>query len=313
MLEFIYANKLSDRCKGKRSDGERLHFLDYVMQLFLRIYGHWKRAAETLFDLVSTARSINTPRSSLFLKFIDCSTDYFDSVHLDFFVFCLGVAFNATSGAVRLLEGFSAVEIAKKILSVICEMEVAAKYLEQLPEDPGLLFEFLLGVYKKEEERVAQQLKEHFEMDAAEYNGIVSLGQFQTLAMFSPKKLEIHAYTVMMTEAFMDLKKPTISFGELIQVMHRWSLLLPFFFDRVVFDITKTPFQVEFMNKEYAFHKPEVDMLMTKLRKADLAIHDQLMAAKNKLEQHLAGKKTGPLLDLAHREFYGLLSVIVVE
>jgi hypothetical protein len=313
MLEYIYANKLSDRCKGKESGAERLHFVDYIMQLFLRIYGQWRRAAETFFDLVSTARNIESPKCSLFLKFIDCSTEYFDNVQLDFFVFCLGMAYNATSGAVSLLEGFDPVQVAKKVLSVICEAEIAERYMKRLPEDPDLVFEFLLGVYKMEEERVANYLKEHFEMDAAEYNGIVTLGQFQTLVMFSPKRLEIHAYTEMMAEAFMESKTQTISFGELIQIMHRWGMILPFMFSRVAFDVTATNFQIEFMNKELDFYRPEVDALMSKLRKADEALHGQLMAVKNKLEQSLAGKRSGPLLDLAHREFYGLLAVIVVE
>jgi hypothetical protein len=181
------------------------------------------------------------------------------------------------------------------------------------PEEPEAIFEFLVDVYIKEEEKVVQQLREQFEMDAAEFHGIATFGQFQTLAMFSPRRLDVHEYAEMMTETMRRSKSRAISFKELMEAMHEWEMLVPFSFDRFIFDFAKAPFAVAFMESELEFRRPQIDTVMTKLRKLDETIHTQVMAAKNKLDQQLAAKRGSPLLETAHREFYGLLYAVVVE
>jgi hypothetical protein len=92
---------------------------------------------------------------------------------------------------------------ARKILFAIFEGDAAKRYLtrmitslelserdKMLTVSMDLVFDFLIASYKMEERRMADQLRERYEMDAAQYGGIVVSSQFQTLVMFSPRKAD---------------------------------------------------------------------------------------------------------------------------
>lgn len=320
---------------------ERTHFLDFIYEHFLLIFGLPQMATETLFDLIETVRGLSNSgntRCRTFLRFIDAEPAYLDSTYLDFYCFCIGsfLVSNTQSNVLfkdvinedtmefSPLNGSLACDLAKKVLFVISDNDTAEKYLNQVKEKFQLepdstvcaddIIEYLIEIYQMEENRISEQLKEQFEMDAAQYGGILSFGQFQTLSMFSAKKLDFRLYPVMMREIIQGTVSKSMSFQTFINGMHDRGLLVPFNFDRVNYN---PEFHLEdsfgFLRQELAFHMPEITNLLEKARKDDDTLCKQICAAKAKLEQAIETKKIGFFTEVAQREFYELLLSVSIE
>lgn len=263
-LTYIYSNRLAELVKQNSQfpyQANRLHFSRFIYEYFLLGFGATQNAAQAFFDLVETAKSLKdyNPRFTVFLQFIDVCEPYLDSIILDFYCYCLGSVFVSNTAHQLIfpdefgeefrffpLKGIFALEIAKKIFSSITESNVADEYAYELQKDLNLnheivscdfILEKLIQVYIQEEARVKEQLYEQYEMDAAQYGGIVTFGQFQILALFSSRKLDTKSYSEILKDIFSRTITETIDFGSFIEGMHRFCLLVPFPFDRIDFTL----------------------------------------------------------------------------
>jgi hypothetical protein len=340
-LTVVYAERLTELCANRYSGDfplDRCHFVGAIHGYFLKIFGTPVRASESLFDLVQTARAAaasGNPRAALFLKFIDCSTDYLDSVHLDFYCFCLGSfrvsstqssqmfedVFNEETQTYELahVSHHFAVDLARKILFAICEGEIAERYIDLMisaltlsEKDTeaqvgiDIVLEYLVELFRSEEKRMGEQLREQYEMDAMQYGGVVTLAQFQTLVLFSPRKVDNRLFTTMMASAFRRSTSRSIPIRSLLEEMHRSAMLVPFVFDRIDYDVVKHPDDANgVLIAELEFRRAEIDTLMFRLKKVDDTAFDTVLAVKNKLVQLLDSKRTGIMTEVANREFYG--------
>lgn len=277
----------------------------------------------------------------MFLRFIDFSNEYYDSIYLDFYCYCVGScmssipeattmfpdAFNEEVQEMAQIKHLTAIDISKKIFFAISDGDLADTYAQDLiekyelqPTDPDrrisydLILEYMVDIYKKEEERVEEQLFEHYEMDAAQYDGIVTLAQFQTLSMFSPRKIDYRAYTEMMRNTFIHSSRNTITFKELIEELHRYNLLVPFVFDRIDYVLDNHPSDsLTFMKNELLFHDNEYEMKLEKLQKTDEAQYQSLKGLRTKFEQVIDTNRTGLFTEIAQREFYEKFSSLHIE
>jgi hypothetical protein len=346
-LTVVYAERLTELCASRYStkyQAERLHFVHSVLQFFLKFFGTPFLASEALFDLVQTARKLaasGNHRAGLFLKFIDSSTEYLYFVYLDFYCFCLGSfvvsnthskdmyndVFDGDNVELGPVTHVFAVEFARKILFAICEGDVAERYVstmvsslelserdKTLTVSVDLVFDFLIGSYRMEEKRMADQLREQYEMDAAQYGGIVTLSQFQTLVMFSPRKVDYTFFCRMMSTLFIGSSSRAVPLQSLLEEMHRSAMLVPFVFDRIDYDILNHPNDANgLMAREMEFRAPEIDTIMNKLKKSDEATYTQISALQTKLKQVLELGRTGGVTEVANREFYTHLAAVVVD
>jgi hypothetical protein len=348
-LTVLYAERLTGLCASRYSGKfppDRLHFVRLIHGYFLKFFGMPMQASEALFDLVQTARTFaaaGNPRAELFLKFLDASTEYLDSVVLDFYCFCLGSFMVSNTQSSQMFEdAFDeetqtctlaqvshnfAVELSRKILFAICEGEVAERYVDLMISTLGLserdketkigvdiVFAYLVETFKSEEKRIGDTLREQYEMDAAQYGGIMTLAQFQTLVMFSPRKADSRVFCEMMTSAFMKSGSRTIPISGLLEEMHKAAMLVPFVFDRIEYDVTKRPSDANgFLVAELAYRQMEIENTLYRVKKLDESAYGTLMTLKTKLEQLLESTRTGPITEVANREFYCHLVAISVD
>lgn len=338
-LTHIYSLRLtilSEQSVPFDYSDDRMHFLDFIYEHFLLIFGLPQMATETLFDLIETARGLSNSgntRCKTFLRFIDAEQSYLDSTYLDFYCFCLGsfLVSNTQSNVLfkdvineetmefAPLNGSLSIDLAKKVLFAISDNDTAEKYLEQIKEKFNIepdsticaddIIEYLLDVYQIEEKRVSEQLLEQFDMDAAQYGGITSFSQFQTLSMFSSRKLDYRLYPGMMREIMQNTVSKSMSFQTFTQGMHERSLLVPFNFDRVNYSpelhLDDT---FGFLKQELNFHNQEINDILEKARKDDETLYQQICSSKSKLEQVIETKKIGFLTEVTQREFYELIA-----
>lgn len=348
VLTYFYGFRLTDLCERRYPfpyPTNRLHFANSIYAIFLRTFGTPYQASEVLFDLFLTAKTLaekqDNLRAKMFLRFIDFSNEYYDSIYLDFYCYCVGScmssipeattmfpdAFNEEVQEMAQIKHLTAIDISKKIFFAISDGDLADTYAQDLiekyelqPTDPDrrisydLILEYMVDIYKKEEERVEEQLFEHYEMDAAQYDGIVTLAQFQTLSMFSPRKIDYRAYTEMMRNTFIHSSRNTITFKELIEELHRYNLLVPFVFDRIDYVLDNHPSDsLTFMKNELLFHDNEYEMKLEKLQKTDEAQYQSLKGLRTKFEQVIDTNRTGLFTEIAQREFYEKFSSLHIE
>ncbi|OHT11304.1 hypothetical protein TRFO_19282 [Tritrichomonas foetus] len=347
-LTYFYAFRLTDLCERRfpfSYPSDRLHFVNSIKALLLRIFGTPYQTAESFFDIILTAlglaESADNHRAKMFLRFIDSGDEYLDSIYLDFYMFCIGsynamVAdkgpmfpdnFTEEVSEIAQISHFSAVEFAKKVFFAISEGDIANSYVDQMIEklgieakNPGkrvsfdLILDFMMETYRTEEKRIIEQLREQYEMDAAQYGGIVTLAQFQTLSMFSPRKLDYRGYTEMMRNTFLRSPNKTISFNELIEELHRCGMLVPFVFDRIDYDINSHNLDMlTFMRVEKKCHEDEYEAKLEKIKKNDETQYQAMQAIKAKFEQVLEANRTGLFTEVAQREFYEKFSSVESE
>lgn len=347
-LTYFYAYRLTDLCDKRYAyqyPTDRLHFVNSIYSLFLRSFGTPYQASEVFFDLILTSRKLSekedNQRAKIFLKFIDCGDEYLDSVYLDFYCFLIGTylssitekvpmfpdVFTEEKTSIAQISHLSAVEFSKKVFYAICEGDIAEDYISKMiekfdlkPKDQDikisldLIIDFMIDSYKLEEKRVAEQLREQYEMDAAQYGGIVTLGQFQTLAMFSPRKINNREYTEMMSETFLRSSNKTISFNALIDELHKRAMLVPFIYDRIDYSIDAHPTDmIGFMKNEYLFHKDDYETKLDKISKSDDNLYQNLLDIKSKFEQVLELNRTGLFTEIAQREYYEKFSTVNIE
>ena len=344
---IVYSFRIIDLCDHRFPfpyQTNRLHFVDSIFGFFLRTFGTPYQSSEVFFDLVLTSKKYaekGYSRAKMFLKFIDCSDEYLDSIFLDFYCFCVGCfnsmqpetrrlfpdKFSEENPEIGLISSRIAIDFCKKVYYAMSESDIAEKYLQQTishfhineqDQEQSLslddIIEYMINIYKIEEQRVADQLKEQYEMDAAQYGGIITLSQFQTLSMFSPKQLDFRAYTKLMSDAFQKNCNKSIKFSELIQELHDWAMLVPFVFDRIEYDINNQPSDIlNFMENEFKFHQPDYDAKLEKIRKADDSLYQSLIGTKTKFRQLLETGRTGPIIEIAQREFYEKMSSVEIE
>lgn len=337
-LTMLYGSRLTELCVRRYSDrypDDRLHFVHSIVRHFTRLFGLPFKAVEAFFDLLQTARSMAASgdrRCALFLKFIDGGSEFYDSVYLDFYCFCLGSmrvsnafahdlftdTFTDDAVALASVSHAFAIEVSRKIMFAICEGDVAEQYVQEIAKSLNLvesdkdtqvsvdlLFDHLLDAYKREEERITNQLREDYGMDAAQYGGVMTLTQFQILSMFSPRKIEYRRYTEMMMETLLRSSRTTVTFPTGIDEMHRCAMLVPFSFDRIDYDITGHPTDFfGFIKSELKYQEPYIAALLERVRKSDESMFNNISTTKSKLEQVIEAKKTGFFAEVAHRELY---------
>ena len=344
-MTYFYATRLNDICKEQQPlewTSNRQHFANAIYEQLLIIFGSPSEASETFFDLVESARYYvekeNNVRCRMFLQFLDVIQPYRDCVYLDFYCFCLG-SFLVTNTAQNTLfydiydeekppeygmvSASLAIDLAKKVLYTVSEGNVADGFIRNMKEELKIgddlemkvssdkVLDFLMGAFAQEEVRMTDQLREQYEMDAAQYGGIVTLGQFQTLAMFSAKKLDQRGYTEMMRDTMIRTSSKTISFQALIDTMHRNGMLVPVSFERIDYSYDEHLEDVfGFMREEYAFHQKEIENKLEDAKKNDENLFQQLSAARSKFEQVLEAKRTGLFTEVAQRELYEKLRSI---
>lgn len=345
-FSHFYALRLSNLCSKKpttKYTANRQHFAEDIYHHLISLFGSPVEAAETFFDLVETAKqnaANGNRRCRLFLQFIDAQAPYRDPVFLDFYCFCLGNFIITNTQQTLLFEdkldenppvfspcsGSIAIDLAKKVLYSISEGVNAEGYLNNMKEElkisnddeqivsEDVLLDYLVNCFATEENRMMDQLHEQYDMDAAQYGGIVTLGQFQTLAMFSSKKLASRGYLDMMRDTFSRTMSTKISFQDLVEAMHRQSMLVPISFERVDYNVdTHLDDIFAFMKEEYNFHMPEIEAKLERARKTDNSLFKQLNAAKSKFEQVVESKRAGPFTEDAQRELYEKLRSTTLE
>ena len=346
-MTYFYSIRLTEICKEHQPlewSPNRQHFANSIYEQLLVIFGSPAQASETFFDLVETARHFvekeNNIRCRMFLQFLDVLQPYRDCVYLDFYCFCLGSFlvsntaqhtlffdnFEEEKPELSMITANLAIEQAKKVLYTVSEGNVADGFVRNMKEELKIgddleakvsgdsVLDFLMGAFAQEEVRMTDQLREQYEMDAAQYGGIVTLGQFQTLAMFSSKKFDQRGYTEMMRDTMIRTSSKTVSFQGLIDTMHRNGMLVPVSFERIDYSSDEHLDDVfGFMKEEYAFHEQEIENKLESLRKSDENMFTQLTAAKSKFEQVVETKRTGLFTEVAQREFYEKLSSIQNE
>lgn len=211
-----------------------------------------------------------------------------------------------------------AVDLAKKVLFGIAEGDEAEQFLDVMKKKFNVdsvpivsgdaLLEFLLDVFHQEEKHVIDMLHEQYEMDAGQYNGIVTLGQFQTLAMFSSRKLDNREYTNMMSNAMRKSGDPFVSFDQLVEELHQHDLLVPFNFDRLDYSIEAHSIdRFVFMEEEYKFHLGEFELIQEKAKKSTDAIFTKILDANSKFYSVIDDKRISLYSENAQRDYYELL------
>ncbi|MBR6907609.1 hypothetical protein IKN40_03785 [bacterium] len=170
------------------------------------------------------------------------------------------------------------------------------------------ILEFLMKVFHQEEEHEKQMLKEQYDMDAAQYGGILTLGQFQILSQFSSRKLDNRIYTKIMCDAMRTSREKTISFEALVDHLHRNDLLIPFCFDRLEYSLDTHPVdRFQLFEEEFTFHHPEFEIILEKAKSTDDALYNKLTTTIIKVRQALKNKSGGVVAEAAQRELYELL------
>ena len=341
-LTHFYTKRISTLSHRRRVfpyQENRQHFVLDIYGQMLAVFGMPERATSVLFDLIETARGLSkvgNKRCKLFLRFIDAEEPWLDSIYLDFYCFCLGSLAVSNITSLHLfpdefgeevttfapLTGSMALEFAKKVLFTICENDAMERYVEELKSKYEItdestvcqddILEFLLEVYEKEEKHAIDQMKEQYHMDAAQYGGVLSSGQFQTLVQFSARKLDWRCYPGMMREALQRTGAKTISFQDLMAAMHKYAMLVPFNFDRVEFDYQdRFDDTAGFLKSEYDMQKGLIANLLEQTKAEDEAQYQQLVAAKAKFEQALETRQKGYYSEVAIRELFELLHAII--
>ena len=337
-LTMLYGSRLTELCSKRyafRFPEDRLHFVYSIIRHFTRLFGVPFKAVEAFFDLLQSAKSLaaaGNRRCALFLKFIDAGTEYYDSVYLDFYCFCIGSlrvsntfyhdlftdTFENDQENLASISHSFAVEVSRKIMFAICEGDIAEEYVQELAKtlnlnesdketqvSVDLIFDNLLEMYKREEKRITDQLREDYDMDAAQYGGVMTLSQFQTLSMFSPRKIDYRRFTEMMMETLLRSPSTTVTFARGIDEMHKCAMLVPFSFDRIDYEITSNPTDFfNFIRSELKYQEPFISALLERIKKSDEALYNNISTTKSKLEQVMEAKKTGFFAEVAHRELY---------
>ena len=346
-MTYFYSTRLTEICKNHTTlewSPNRQHFANAIYEQLLIIFGSPMEASETFFDLVETARHYYSKegniRCKMFLQFLDVVQPYRDSVYLDFYCFCISSFlitntqqkalfhdnFESDPPEFSLINGTLAVDLAKKVLYAVSEVNVAEGFIKNMKEELGVkddmekmvsadrVLDFLMGAFAAEECRMTDQLREQYEMDAAQYGGIVTLGQFQTLVMFSAKKLDQRGYTEMMRNTMIKTKSKTISFQSLIDAMHKNAMLVHISFERIDYNVDEHLDDIfDFMHEEFSFHEKEIMSKLEKTKKNDESLYKQLSAALAKFEQVLETKRTGLFTETSQRELYEKLRSIPNE
>jgi hypothetical protein len=220
--------------------------------------------------------------------------------------------------------GSMACDFARKVLFAVSEGDVAERAVRAMREKFAIedreaaaqddILDFLLETYAKEETVQIEQLREQYDMDARQYGGVATFGQFQTLVQFSARKLDWRMYPGMMRETGAQTKLSRVSFSELMAAMHRYAMLVPFTFERIDFTLDTRPDDViAFMRRDLEDHLPWLTNLLERLRKDDDSLFKKLNAAKAKFEQALETKRTGGFTEVAQRELYELIRGVVIE
>ena len=253
-------------------------------------------------------------------------------MYLDFYCFCIGSlrvsntfyhdlftdTFDGDQVNLASISHSFAVEVSRKIMFAICEGDIAEEYVQELAKtlnlnesdketqvSVDLIFDNLLEMYKREEKRITDQLREDYDMDAAQYGGTITLSQFQTLSMFSPRKIDYRRFTEMMMETLLRSPSPTVTFARGIDEMHKCAMLVPFSFDRIDYEITSNPTDFfGFIRSELKYQEPFIAALLERIKKSDEALYNNISTTKSKLEQVMEAKKTGFFAEVAHRELY---------
>lgn len=330
-LTYFYAQRLIKLCQNRYSleyAENTQHFALSIFEQLVVFFGNPVDASQTFLDIVETARNLASSgnnRSKMFLHFVDVD-EYFDSVILDFYCFCLGsfVVSNTSNNSIfpddleslkffPLQKSFS-IELARKVLFSISDDDVAEQYLADYAEfiqDSGEevcgdeLLEFLMDIYCKEEKSSSEKYREQFDMDAAQYGGIASLGQFTTLAQFSTRKVDNRVFTEMYRECLMKTVSPFVSFDGFVESMHRRAMLVTFNFDRIDYNIDGHLDDIfGFMKAEYQCHLEDLNSRLEKLIKVDEEQYKQLNAAKSKFEQVVETKRSGFFTEVTQRDLY---------
>jgi len=337
-MTYFYANRLAELSQKQQSlpfAPNRNYFANLIFEQLITVFGSPIEAAETFYDMIETAINLyesGNIRCKTFLQFCDIIPPFKDSVYLDFYCYCVGSFFVSNTTSKNLFNDsfednkidFSplsvslATELAQKVLFSITESDIATIYINEMKDkfalndldssstlSQDMIIDFLMDVFEKEEIRAKDQIREQYEMDAAQYGGIVTLGQFQTLTMFSSKKLEQRMYVEMMRDAMMKSSSKTLGFSALIEAMHEYSMLVPFSFDRIDYSTEDNLEDIfGFMKEEYIFHQPDIMAKLEKYHKTDESLFKQLNAAKSKFEQVVETKRAGFFTEVAQRELY---------
>lgn len=347
-ISLFYGLRLTDLAERRMVSDystNRQHFAEDIYQHFMVTFGNPQEAAETFFDLVESARShadSGNLRCKHFLQFLDVVQPYRDSVYLDFYCYCLGcfLSTNAAQGQLfkdeldsegekfSPVNGSMVIDRTKKVLYAVSDGASAESFINRLTTklnikegeefdtivSEDIILDELMMFYQSEESRMTDQIREQYDMDAAQFGGIVTFGQFQTLALFSSRKIDPRSYVEMMRETFEKMTTETISFGGLIDAMHRRAMLVPFSFERIDYDIADhLEDMYGFMTAEYEFHKPDLEAKLETLEKTDDGAYKALLAAKTKLEQVMESRRIGFFTEVAQREFYERLRSINIE
>lgn len=341
-MTYFYGKRISKLSKRRSVypyQENRQHFALEIYGHMLALFGMPDRATSVFFDMIETIRGLSkmgNKRCKLFLQFLDAEEPLLDSVNLDFYCFCLGTLAVSNISTTHLfpdefsedvtnfapLKGSDALEFTKKILFALCESDVMEKYVEEMKEKYAItdestvsqddILEFLLTVYDKEEKRVIEQMREQYNMDAAQYGGVLSSGQFQTLVQFSARKLDWRMYPGMMRETFVRTLSKTIPFTELMIAMHKYAMLVPFNFDRVDYDHEERFDDTSgFLKSEYSNQEGLIANLLEQTKAEDESQHKQLVAAKAKFEQAMETRQKGFFAEVALRELFELLHTII--
>ena len=340
----LHLSGLSSRQQPTTYSTNRLYFINFIFEHLISMYGTVTEAAETFFDLIETCRTLSNSgniRCKLFLQFTDVIQPFLDSIVLDFYCYCLGsILASLTSYNTIFHDNFEddnielsplkcsiAFELAKKVLFSVCEGESAENHLNKLKNElninendniniisEDLILEFLINAFLIEESRSKEQIREQFEMDAAQYGGVITVGQFQTLTMFSSRKVDSKVYIEMMRDSLMKTSSKSISFENLIDSMHKNSLLVPISFDRIDYNIEDHLEDLfSFMKNEFNYRLPEILNKLEKAHKTDESLFKQLTAAKSKFEQVVETKRAGFFTEVAQRELYEKLKEIDLD
>ncbi|KAH0792290.1 axonemal dynein light chain domain-containing protein 1-like [Histomonas meleagridis] len=338
-LTYIYSHRIIKLCSSTtplRHSPDRHHFLSFIYNLFLTIYNTPEIASKTLFNLILTSRTLSATgnlRFTLFLRFINAEQPYLDAVNLDFYCFCLASFSSSNPNSNQLFwDDFSqdsplfspvnqelANTFVKKVLNLICYDEIAQKYCEEIiggiefKEETVIsvdqLLNSLLDVFSDEENRNKEQIHENYEMDTAQYGGIVTFGQFQTLSMFLSSRFDQKYFVQIMRETLTNSSSKFVSFNAFINAMHINSMLVPFSFEKIGYNQSlHSEDLLGFIKQELILHEKEFNDCVERAKNADQLLSKKMRDAITRLKQLIEAKRAGYSIEAAHREIYELIA-----
>ena len=96
--------------------------------------------------------------------------------------------------------------------------------------------------------------------------------------------------------------------------MHEHTLLVPFQFDRIEYDLGNAETDMlDYRKQDFSFHYPSTQKLMEKTRKTNEDAFKDLSAATSKFEQVINNNRTGYFAEVAQREFYGIYYTLATQ